>query len=471
MKTKYSLWLVIIVVVFVLGFVTTPTADAQGGIIWNTEIFDNPYLLQPAAVTRQDTRIAFDWNVNAPVPQVHADNFTIRWGTDAPFSEGVYRFSVLADDNVRVWVDFQPLIDTFSQPRVGQIVSADLPLTAGTHHIQVDYRENTGNAYIFFDWANLEVFPQGPVLPVPEQMGQLVPLNVGVWTAQYYNNATLTGMPTVVRAETTPSHNWGDRAPFNNLNNDNFSVRWTGLMFLNAGTYRIDVRADDGIRVFVNGQLLIDEWHPASGETYTAEVALPTGAHNFMVEYYELGGDAFVDYRLMQMSTRAPTPAPVTGPRAIVMVERLNVRNTPDIETGVILRTVNQGEVYPVIGRTSDSSWWQINTGDVIGWVFGALVNTRDVMNVPVTSGVSVGQPVTSGVEVVALNDVNIRRGPGIEFDSFAILPEGEMAQVVGRNTTLDWWQIRYNNRIGWVFGSFVSLEGGADLSRIPVTG
>ena len=84
-------------------------------------------------------------------------------------------------------------------------------------------------------------------------------------------------------SESAPSHHWGSAAPFPSLPADNFSVRWTSTQNLTGGTYYLSTAADDGVRVWVNGALIIDQWHAASGQTYNANLNLGAGPNYFQV--------------------------------------------------------------------------------------------------------------------------------------------------------------------------------------------
>src|SRR5262249_33277342 len=158
------------------------------------------------AFKRQDAALGFDWGSGSPGSGVNADNFSVRWGSDPTFQAGTYRFWALADDNVKVTVDFSytPLINTFGQNKVGQVVSGDITLTAGSHHIQVDYQELGGNALVYVTWANLATNPTGPNFPIAGGSPSVPPLTSGPWTAQYFGNAGLSGSPTLIQSEATP---------------------------------------------------------------------------------------------------------------------------------------------------------------------------------------------------------------------------------------------------------------------------
>jgi hypothetical protein len=88
-------------------------------------------------------------------------------------------------------------------------------------------------------------------------------------------------------------------------------VRWQGDWgFATAGTYKFTVTADDGIRLYVDGNLLIDQWKDQGPTTYTAQANMPVGTHRIKTEFYENGGGATAQltWQLVSASdTTAPT--------------------------------------------------------------------------------------------------------------------------------------------------------------------
>ncbi|WP_375773352.1 PQQ-dependent sugar dehydrogenase [Archangium gephyra] len=115
----------------------------------------------------------------------------------------------------------------------------------------------------------------------------------GQFRAEYFNNTWLGGEPVMVRCEPAPiSHDWGEGSPALEVAADQFSVRWTGWFPLNYGTYRFTARADDGVRVYVNGTRVINAWWDQGPTTYSGLIFLPKGRHRVVMEYYENGGGA-----------------------------------------------------------------------------------------------------------------------------------------------------------------------------------
>ena len=69
-------------------------------------------------------------------------------------------------------------------------------------------------------------------------------------------------------------------------------VRWTKTDAFDAANYQFTARADDGIRVYVDGVLILDKWINQPATTYNVTKSLSVGNHDIKVEYYENTGGA-----------------------------------------------------------------------------------------------------------------------------------------------------------------------------------
>ncbi|UCC89087.1 MAG: SH3 domain-containing protein, partial [Anaerolineales bacterium] len=152
------------------------------------------------------------------------------------------------------------------------------------------------------DTQNVPV-AQAPALPttptrvptptsLPTPTSTLASVSITDWRGEYYDNPDLRGSPTHVRNDVSVNFDWGAGAPAAGVDADNFSARWSRALDFSAGTYRFTVRADDGVRLWVDGALVIDQWHASSGTTYSTDVNLTHGMHTIRMEYYERGGQA-----------------------------------------------------------------------------------------------------------------------------------------------------------------------------------
>jgi hypothetical protein len=243
---------------------------------WVGQYYNNQNLSGGPSLVRQDANILFDWGTGSPDPTIGSDHFSIRWDRSASFAAGTYRFSVFSDDGVRVYLDGQRIIDQWHTAS-NIIYTADRTLSAGNHTLRVEYFEDTGTAQIQFWW---------------ELSGATYP----AWRGEYFANMTLSGSPTVARNDQEIFFNWGTGSPASGIPSDNFSVRWTREAGFNAGNYRFLVHPDDGVRVWVDNQLIIDQWHDATADIYSAVLSLSSGVHTIRVEYYENLGDAQIQF-------------------------------------------------------------------------------------------------------------------------------------------------------------------------------
>ena len=117
------------------------------------EFFKNVKLEGPAALTRVDSILNFDWEDNAPAPGIDKDGFSVRWsGYLIPPISRKYTLYTLSDDGVRVYLDGKILIENWSDHGT-TVDSAAIDLVAGkSYKIKVEYFENGGNAVLLLGW-------------------------------------------------------------------------------------------------------------------------------------------------------------------------------------------------------------------------------------------------------------------------------------------------------------------------------
>jgi hypothetical protein len=112
---------------------------------------------------------------------------------------------------------------------------------------------------------------------------------LGQFFTEYFGNRSLSGTPAYTRCEDRIDKSWGAEGP--GPGDDDFSARWSGRVTLPAGTYAFTTLADDGVRVWVDGALLIDEWRRQDGQFHVDQV-MAAGEHTIAVEYFEASGNA-----------------------------------------------------------------------------------------------------------------------------------------------------------------------------------
>ncbi|RME51829.1 MAG: hypothetical protein D6790_19390, partial [Caldilineae bacterium] len=125
------------------------------------------------------------------------------------------------------------------------------------------------------------VWAQGPVTPRHTDP---------TWHATYWNNTTLFGSPVLQREDPDLNFDWGTGSPASAVHPDRFSARWTRYISVTPGMYTFQAESDDGIRVWVDGDLVIDAWWDHGALTFTGTKYLGAGHHLVKVEYYENTG-------------------------------------------------------------------------------------------------------------------------------------------------------------------------------------
>jgi phage tail-like protein len=103
----------------------------------------------------------------------------------------------------------------------------------------------------------------------------------------------------LTRTDRTVNFDWGSASPIptdTTFPADYFSVRWTGqVMARHSETYTFYVRSDDGVRLWVDGQRVIDAWVDQAPTTHTGQIALTAGRwYALTLEYYEKAGAAVI---------------------------------------------------------------------------------------------------------------------------------------------------------------------------------
>jgi len=263
---------------------------------WRGEYYNNinPQIPVPEDIPRiirddGDNFLNFDFGDGSPGAAcgLGADNFSARWTRWVNFTTGVYRFSVTADDGVRLYVDGlsnqQLIIDKWFN-QAPTTYTADLFLPAGQHLIRLEYFEGVGNALAKLSWETLA--DGNCFADVPSTH----------WRGEYHSGADLTRNLLMVRDDGDASLNFdiGDGNPGAacSLGADNFSVVWTRTVNFANGVYRFTVTGDDGVRLYIDGKLIIDKWFTQAATTYTADIFLSPGDRNVRLEYFEASGNA-----------------------------------------------------------------------------------------------------------------------------------------------------------------------------------
>jgi uncharacterized protein YraI len=145
--------------------------------------------------------------------------------------------------------------------------------------------------------------------------------------------------------------------------------------------------------------------------------------------------------------------------------ENVNIRTGPGVDYDNI-GILKEGENAAIIAYNNDSTWWAVrypNPPLDIGWVSADFVTqTGDVTIVPT--------PIPGAPILIANANLNIRSGPGIEFDKIGLMLIGQRAEVVGVSKDGEWWAIKVplaQGGRGWVIANFSQVGNAQDVPVI----
>ena len=264
-------------------FPPTCGANQNTARYWNNGLLSGA----PTLVACESWPIDHNWGTGSPGAGIPDNGFSARWIGSVHFAVGSYDFIAQGDDGIRVLLDNQPIIDQWT----GNLPEARVTrqLSAGNHDLKVEYQESGGAAVARFRWEDS------------------VPCGANEYRAEYWNNNSLNGSPALVRCEARPiNHDWGTGSPGAGIPDNSFSARWTGRAHFDAGLYDFIAQGDDGIRVWLNTDQIINQW---TGNLPEARVTrqLSSGDYDLKVEYREGGGSAVARFRWEAAGTCEPT--------------------------------------------------------------------------------------------------------------------------------------------------------------------
>lgn len=193
-----------------------------------------------------------------------------------------------------------PVIGTITQPdcitTTGSVVLNGLP-ASGAWQIS----QNPGNITTIGSGSNTTIsglLPGTYNFTVTEERTGLACPGTGTGLlGEYFNNMTLSGVPALTRTDATVDFNWGNGSPDPAIGTNNFSVRWSGkILPCYSEIYTFSTNSDDGIRLWVNGVQLINNWTDHGPTVNTGNIALTAGQkYDIVLEFYENGGGAVAE--------------------------------------------------------------------------------------------------------------------------------------------------------------------------------
>jgi uncharacterized protein YraI len=478
------------------------TVHADTGSNWTGAYYNNPTLSGSPVFNRIDPAVVFNWGPYSPGPGIGSSNWSARWVTVQYMNAGTYRFTITADDGVRVFIDGQIILDKFIA-QAPTTYYVNVQVVAGNHVIQVDYFQGVGDASLSVTWEYLLS-------------------SSTAWTAQYFNNSSLSGAPAVSRYETGINYFWDFGAPAPGIVPDNFSARWTATFPFSSATYRFTLAGDDGVRLFIDNAPVIDQWRIQALTAFSIDVPLSAGLHTLRVEYFEGTERATVRFNYEVAVGPPPYPGTTSEQWYGEYFANTNLQGSPNFTRldGVSGINFNWSTQPPTAGfpRTNFSVRWtrrvffpgrpyqfyltvddgarlyvdstllidtwktqsqnsytkyaEITEGfhvvrlEYFQQEFDSLVRLTwdppNSQNPPLSPSGST-QPTGGGLNgtVTRASVLNVRSGPGINYDILTRLLRSNTFTALGRNADASWLRVRLTTGFtGWLSSYYVTVDG-----------
>ena len=239
---------------------------------------------------RTDTNINFSWPNGASHPIAQSDHFSVRWtGKLQAQHSGWHQFFTQTDDGVRLWIDGRLLIDDWGRhPRALVEDVAGMSLVAGRYYdIRMEYFENTEPAVARLLWIQ----PGGVKELIPPS--QLYPASQGLLATYYSGISLVSSAAQRVRTDNTIQFVWGTNSPDPSILSAPFAARWSGKVRADvAGTHAFFTLSSDAVRLFVNGQLIVNNWtaHALTENSNTLVLPVAGQYYDVVMEYFNQSG-------------------------------------------------------------------------------------------------------------------------------------------------------------------------------------
>lgn len=316
----------------------------------------------------------------------------------------------------------------------------------GTYNLYVSIRDAGGQAVISNVTVNVTSIPTG---------------NGDGLAATYFDNIDYTGA-TVTRIDPTVNFDWGTGSPDPGIGADTFSARWTGFVQPRfSGVYTFTTTSDDGVRLFINGQPVVNAYFDQGPTEHSGTITLSAGQlYPVLLEYYENGGGAVMklEWESNQQARQvipqtqlysSGTALPPSAPSGLALTPvtrgliRLNWTDNSNNETGFQIERSTDGAIFTLAATVASDSTTYQDAGLAPGNYFYRVRAFNSGGNSSYTS--AVGTPTTNLAP--AFNYAGFTGAVGLTLNNGAALIENKLRITDGgsdqarsgfRTTTID---------------------------------
>lgn len=260
------------------------------------------------------------------------------------------------------------------------------------------------------------------------------------WRGEYYNNLGLRGEPVLVREDAEIDFDWSKSPPAPNINPDQFAVRWTRMVDLEKARYRFSVTADDGVRLWVNDELLVDDWSDHPAKTLNRDISLPGGPVPVRLEYYENAYDSVIRLAWDRAAKNDLTKLRGIGPKFAATLNEGGITTYDD------LAAATPEELDAIIQPAE----WQRQQIDYESWIAQADAMTK------VPGQITTGDDLTQLEGIGPAYAAKLRDGGITTFAQLAVTDEETLAEIINVPA---WRKLNYSD---WIAQARLKVSGDA---------
>jgi len=195
---------------------------------------------------------------------------------------------------------------------------------------------------------------------------------------EYYANKTLAGKPILVRVDSVVSFEWEMGSPDSTIPSNEFSVRWTGSLVPSVtGSYQLGFSSDDGVRLWLDGKLVIDSWFDRGATLDAIMMRLDSGkTYDVRIEYYENTGWTFARlvWELQQDARERLKPAVEAAKKSDAAVVVVGITEGEGYDRANLDLPGDQEALITAVAETG--------TPTIVVFVAGSAVTMRSWMDV-----------------------------------------------------------------------------------------
>jgi uncharacterized protein YraI len=174
-----------------------------------------------------------------------------------------------------------------------------------------------------------------------------------------------------------------------------------------------------------------------------------------------------------------PTPAP--GVPTVTTMDYVNIRSGPG-NNYPVYGVVAPGTSGEAIGTSADGQWYSVKVPTEIiasgnAWVSADYVVAQNTENLPTVPAppppptVPPPSPAPGSATVTALTAINVRSGPGTNYDIYGVAPQGTVFEAIGISSDGGWYAVKIPTEYaasgtGWVSASYVKAD---NIQNLPV--